>query len=249
MATGTTWALVAARMGSTRLPGKALLDLAGKPALQRIIERLQRVKELDGICIATTTLPEDDPIAECAKGCGVSNYRRASPSDLLGRLVTAVHTYGVETVVYITADCPLVDPAIVERVLAEHHQAKADYTSNRLEGYVYPIGMDVEVFSANALHHANRETWEPRDREHVTTTFYERPWRWNLHGVDPVDAHVRGMRLPNPRLTLDTEEDLTVIRAIYDLLSEPFGLTEILELLNNRPDLERINSGVVQVAP
>ncbi len=244
MATGTTWALVAARMGSTRLPGKALVDLAGKPALVRVIERLQRVPSLDGICVATTTLGEDDNIVGYAIDSGAS-YHRGPSDDLLTRLLHAAIKLGAETIVYITADCPLVDPAIVERAIQEFREGHWDYASNRLLGYAYPIGMDVEVFTTNALQGASRRYSNPRDREHVTTCFYEHP-EFSIHNIAPPEL----LRRPDIRLTLDTEEDLAFLRAIYDgMRGVPYGLVDILAFLDANPHLLELNSHVAQVVP
>ncbi len=245
VATGTTWALVAARMGSTRLPGKALIDLAGKPALVRVIERLQMVPSLDGICVATTTLGEDDNIVGYAIDAGASYYRGES-DDLMARLLGAAKKLGAETIVYITADCPLVDPAIVEQSIQEFREAGCDFASTRCFGYVYPIGMDVEVFSTNDLAMAATFASTDRDREHVTTAFYDRPWYFDLHSIEPPE----NLRRPEIRLTLDTEDDLAFLRAIYDgLRGVPYGLSEIITFLDANPHLLELNRHVEQVVP
>ncbi len=258
MATGTTWALIAARMGSTRLPGKALVDLAGKPALVRVIERLQMVPSLDGICVATTTLGEDDNIVGYAIDAGAS-YHRGESDDLLARLLGAAKTLGAETIVYITADCPLVDPGIVERAIQEFREYPdtwdpltglktpgCDYASNRLRGYAYPIGMDVEVFSAFALSRADVWNSASRDREHVTTCFYEHQDEWLCHSIEPPE----NLHRPEIRLTLDTEEDLAFLRAIYDgMRGVPYGLSEIITFLDTNPHLLELNRHVEQVVP
>jgi spore coat polysaccharide biosynthesis protein SpsF len=231
-------------MGSTRLPNKALVDLAGKPALARVIERLQVVPSLDGICIATTTLPEDDAICECAVKEGAA-YHRGDSEDVLGRLLAAAKAFGVENVIYITADCPLVDPAIVERAVQEFRESRCDYASNRLHGYAYPIGMDVEVFTTNGLNVVHHLADRPRDREHVTTYFYEHPWYFGLHSIEPPEHH----RRPDLRLTLDTWEDLDTIRNIYNNLDEiQPSLGHILALLDRHPELIQ-NADVEQVIP
>ncbi len=233
-------------MGSTRLPGKALIDLAGKPALVRVIERLQMVPSLDGICVATTTLGEDDAIQDCAAETSVACFRASDPDNLLGRLLGAAKAFGAETLVYITADCPLADPAIVERAIQEFREADCDYASNRLNGYAYPIGMDVEVFRNSDLTMANIVATTPRDREHVTTAFYEHPEFFNLHSIEPP----KNLRRPEIRLTLDTEDDLAFLRAIYDgLRGVPYGLSEIITFLDANPQLLELNRHVEQVVP
>ncbi len=231
-------------MGSTRLPGKALIDLAGKPALVRVIERLRVVPSLDGVCVATTTLGEDDNIVGYAIDAGASYYRGSS-DDLLGRLLGAAKKLGAETIVYITADCPLVDPAIVERAIQEFREAYCDYASNRLLGYAYPVGMDVEVFSAEALRRADMFAADPRDREHVTTCFYEHTG-YAVHNIAPPE----NLRRPEIRLTLDTREDLEFLRAIYDgMRGVPYSLADILAFLDANPHLLELNRHVEQVVP
>ncbi len=233
-------------MGSTRLPGKALADLAGKPALVRVIERLQRVPSLDGICVATTTLGEDDNIVGYTIDAGASYYRGSS-DDLLGRLMGAAKKLGAETIVYITADCPLVDPAIVERAIQEYREANCVYASNRLHGYAYPIGMDVEVFPTKGLSFIDDTVNLPaRHREHVTTFFYEHPRTFPLHSIEPPE----NLRRPDIRLTLDTKDDLAFLRAIYDgLRGVPYGLSEIITFLDANPHLLELNRHVEQVVP
>ncbi len=231
-------------MGSTRLPSKALADLAGKPALVRVIERLQVVPSLDGICVATTTLGEDDNIVGYAIDAGASYYRGSS-DDLLGRLLGAAKKLGAETIVYITADCPMVDPAIVERAIQEFREGHWDYASNRLLGYAYPIGMDVEVFTTDALTTADRLYSHPRDREHVTTCFYEHA-EFSIHNIAPPES----LRRPDIRLTLDTKEDLELLRAIYDgMRGVPYSLADILAFLDAHPHLLGLNSHIAQVVP
>jgi spore coat polysaccharide biosynthesis protein SpsF len=248
VATGTIWALVAARMGSTRLPGKALIDLAGKPALVRVIERLQKVPSLDGICVATTTLPEDDAIQDCAATSGVACFRQSDAEDLMDRLIAAAQQFGADTIVYITADCPLVDPLIVDRVISQFRATSCDYASNRLHGYSFPIGMDVEVLSTDALVRARIMTTDPRDLEHVTTVFYDFP-QATCFATTSVIAPEH-LRRPDLRLTLDTEEDLAFIRAIYDgMRGVPYSLSDILDFLDANPHLLELNAHVEQVVP
>ncbi len=231
-------------MGSTRLPGKALVDLAGKPALVRVIERLQMVPSLDGICVCTTTLGEDDNIVGYAIDAGAS-YHRGPSDDLLTRLLHAAIKLGAETIVYITADCPMVDPAIVERAIQEFREADCDYASNRLLGYAYPVGMDVEVFETVALGVADSWFDDPRDREHVTTCFYEHA-QFKVHNIAPPE----NLRRPDIRLTLDTEDDLAFLQAIYDgMRGVPYNLADIIAFLDANPHLLELNRHVEQVVP
>lgn len=242
-----TWAVVPGRMGSSRMYGKTMAALAGKPSLSHIIARLRQVPDLDGIVVATTTAPEDEVICECARTAGVPVYR-GSAEDVLVRTLEAATWVGAATIVTITGDCPLTDPAIVERVIAEYRHHRPDYASNGLHGYKYPKGMDVEVFPRGLLEVVEREAREPRDREHVTLFVYEHPERFRLLGIEPLERH----RRPELRLTLDTLDDYKLISALYDALyeSDPcFGLDAVLDYLERHPELLALNSHVPQVIP
>ncbi len=241
------WAIVAGRMGSSRMPGKTMADLAGKPSLLHIIERLRQVPSIDGIAVATTTEPVDDVIAKCGSMAGVPVYR-GSADDVLGRVLEAASFVDAATVVRITGDCPMTDPAIVEHVIAEYRLHGPDYASNCLNGYKYPIGIAVEVFSRGLLELIAAEAVSPADREHVTLFIYEHPERFRLLGIEPSERH----RRPELRLTLDTPEDYRLISAIYDALydGDPcFGLDAVLDYLESHPELATLNSHVQQVIP
>lgn len=241
------WAVVPGRMGSSRMRGKTMAELAGQASLRHIIERLRQVPSLDGIVIATTHLDEDDVIAECARSAGVSLYR-ASADDVLARTLEAARSVGASTIVTVSGDCPLIDPHVVQQAVEEYRQHLPDYASNSLHGYKYPIGFSVEVFSTDLLESVADEAVAPRDREHVTLFFYEHPERFRLLGVEPSERH----RRPDLRLTLDTPEDYKVISAIYDALyrTDPcFGLDAVLDYLDRHPELVAINGHVPQVIP
>ena len=241
------WGVVPGRMGSSRLPGKTMAELAGRPSLAHIVDRLRGVEGLSGVIVATTTEPEDDAIRECAESVGVPCYS-GSAEDVLERTLEAARSVGAETIVNVNGDSPLVDPAIVERVLEAYVRARPDYASNRLGGYRYPVGMDVEVYPTRLLASIEPVARDPRDREHVTLYVYEHPERFELLNVEPKGRHQR----PDLRLTLDTADDLRLIRKIYGALDaeEPcFGLDRVLDLLDRRPAIERVNRDVVQRVP
>ena len=234
-------------MGSSRMRGKTMAQLAGKPSLLHIIERLRRVPSLHGIVIATTTEQEDDVIADCARDAGVSLYR-GSADDVFARTLEAAESVGAASIVTVTGDCPLTDPAIVERVIAEYQRQRPDYASNCLHGHKFPVGMGVQVFPTELLRSINDEAVAPRDREHVTLFFYEHPERFRLLGIEPSQRH----RRPELRLTLDTPEDYELISAIYEALydrDECFGLDAVLDYLDSHPELDSLNSHVRQVVP
>jgi len=239
------WAVVPGRMGSSRYPGKTMADLAGHPSLWHIVERLKRATLLDGIIVATTVDPGDDAIRACATDTEVPCFS-GSAEDVMDRTLRAAHSVGAATIVTVTGDCPLVDPAVVDKVVAAYEQQAPDYASNRLFGYKYPIGLDVEAYTVATLENVEQIASEPRDREHVTLYYYEHPDEFDLLGIEPEDHQ----RRPELRLTLDTAADLELIRAIYDhFWPTTFGLDDVLAFLDERPELAAINRDVNQVVP
>jgi spore coat polysaccharide biosynthesis protein SpsF len=241
------WGVVPGRMQSTRLPGKTMANLVGCPSLRHIIERLRRVEALEGIVVATSDDPLDDPIRRCAQAAGVPCYS-GSGDDVLARTLEAARSVGAETIVNVNGDCPLVDPAVVQRVVDAYRAERPDYASNRLDGYTYPVGLDAEVYPTRLLAEIEPIATEPRDREHVTVYVYEHPERFTLVGVEAEARH----RRPELRLTLDTPEDLALIRKIYSALHEEdsyFGLDKVLDYLDRNQELASLNRDVVQRAP
>jgi spore coat polysaccharide biosynthesis protein SpsF len=233
---------IEARMTSSRLPGKVLLEAAGKPLLEHMIERLRQVRGLDAIVIATTEEASSDPIAELAGRLEVGCFR-GSEDDVLARVLGAAEAHGAEVIVEATGDCPLIDPRVVERVLDRFLAGGVDYCSNTLER-TYPRGMDVQAFPTAVLAEVAGLTDDPADREHVSLYIYEHPERYRLRSVvseRPEAADVR--------LTVDTPEDYALIREIFDVLyprDPEFGLDAILALLDERPELAALNRHVGQ---
>ena len=230
----TTWAVVAARMGSSRMAGKSMAVLAGRPSLAHIVARLRRSRHLDGIVVATPDGAENDPIRACARAQGVPCFS-GSEDDVLGRTLGAARSVGAEVIVQVTGDCPLADPRIVDRVIEAYRRDRPDYAANCL-ARSYPDGMDVEVFSTAVLAEADRATTDPGDREHVSLYIYGHPERYRLLNVPAPPEHT----WPDLRLTLDTPEDYRVIGAIYDRLypNDPdFGLDETLAWLRAHPEV------------
>ena len=228
-------------MASTRLPGKVLLPLCGRPALAKLIERARLSRMIDGIVVATTQSTEDDAICALAVSEGVGCFR-GSMDDVMGRVLDAARAASADIIVELTGDNPLVDPAIVDLAVASYLVSGADYMSNVLER-TFPLGLDVQVFSTLTLADAAARTQDPEDREHVSLHIYRNPDRYRI-------AHFRSFD-PRPqshlRLTLDTAEDLTVIAAIFDALhpSDPaFGVSAVLDLLERDPAIARANAGV-----
>lgn len=237
----TTLIIVQARMTSTRLPGKVLLPLAGEPMLKRLVERLRRVRHADGIVVATTTNPTDDPIAALCARLGVPCHR-GSEHDVLSRYADAARLHGADVVVRITSDCPLIDPALIDRVIAAYDEGGSDYVSNMLPP-TWPFGMAVEVFSAAALAQAHTEATQAAEREHVTPFLYWHPERYRLRNVaSPLD-------LSHHRWTVDTPEDYTLVSRLFDHLmpTHPhFTQADVLALLDHHPDWIAINQHIRQ---
>ena len=237
----TTLIIVQARMTSTRLPGKVLLPLAGEPMLTRLVERLRRVQRADGIVVATTTNATDDPIAALCAQLGVPCHR-GSEHDVLSRYADAARLQGADVVVRITSDCPLIDPALIDQVIATHEEGDSDYVSNMLPP-TWPYGMAVEVFSATALAQAHAEATQVAEREHVTPFIYWHPERYRLRNVaSPVD-------LCHPRWTVDTPEDYQLVKRLFEALlpTHPrFTLNDILSILDLHPHWSSLNQHVQQ---
>jgi spore coat polysaccharide biosynthesis protein SpsF len=234
-------ATIEARMTSTRLPGKVLSLAAGKPMLELMVERLRFVRELDQIVIATTINRTDDVIEALARELGVGVWR-GSEDDVLSRVMEAAKTHRADILVQLTGDCPLIDPRIVSRVIAEYRRAGADYVSNVLMRS-YPIGMDTQVYAAAILEDVARRADEPRYHEHPSLYIYKHPQAYSLANVLAPPAETR----PEMRLTLDTPEDLEVIRAIFAALRPralDFPLSDMLAFLDAHPEIAAINAKV-----
>jgi spore coat polysaccharide biosynthesis protein SpsF len=233
--------VIQARTGSSRLPGKVLLPAAGAPLLQRMIERVSAARTPSQVVIATTALPADDAICTIACRAGVLCVR-GHATDCLDRHVAAARATGAEAVVKIPSDCPLIDPATIDRVIGTFlAEPDVDYVSN-LHPPTWPDGFDVEVMTRGALETAWREATRPLDREHTTPFLWDHPERFVTGNV----AWETGRDLSaSHRVTLDYPEDYAVIRAIYDELWSPdrvFPLADIVALLDARPALAAINA-------
>jgi spore coat polysaccharide biosynthesis protein SpsF len=236
-----TVATIEARMGSSRLPGKVLMESVGKPMLELMVERLKRVPSLDGIVIATTTNPGDGPIEELAGRLGIGCHR-GSEDDVLARLLGAAEEHDIGVVVQTTGDCPLIDPVVVEECIQIYRRSNVDYVSNILERS-YPIGMDTQVFAASVLADVARRTDDPIDREHGSVFIYHHPEIYSLKNVSAPEA----LTDPKLRLTLDTAQDYKLINRVFEDLypaNSAFTLGNVLTLLRNNPDYRAFNAGV-----
>jgi spore coat polysaccharide biosynthesis protein SpsF len=240
--TGKIIAIVQARMGSRRLPGKVLQAIAGQPMLALVVERAGRATTLDGVVVATTTDSGDDPVAELCAARGYPCYR-GSAQDVLDRYYQAAHAYEAEVVVRLTGDCPLIDPGVIDRTVQAFLQAGVDFAANRLPPpwkRTYPIGLDTEVCTIHALSRAWREAHLPHHREHVMPYLYEEQGRFQVLVVESEQDH-GGMRW-----AVDTPEDLALVRQVYaHLESQPdFTWEQVLGLFEQHPELNRVNAGV-----
>jgi len=235
--------IVQARMTSTRLPGKVLMEVRGKSLLEYQIERLRQVRLADELVIATTTNDTDQPIVELCERLGAAYYR-GSEEDVLSRYYEAATQSGADVVVRVTSDCPLIDPGVMDEVIALYinNRDKYDYVSNTLER-TYPRGLDTEVFSMAALEKAYNEAREQPEREHVTLFIYRRPEQFPLANSSSATDY------SYHRWTVDTPEDFALIKRIFmGLYPVNSRLTwlEVLDLLKEHPEWIEINAAVKQ---
>lgn len=259
-----TIAIIQARMGSSRLPGKVLLDIGGLPMLVRVVERTRRAAYLDGVMVATTDDSSDDSVVELCRDHGYPFYR-GSVQDVLDRYHQAAHFQDARVIVRITADCPVIDPAVIDRTveaffgktlpqdeILSHRESLPDlpqaenpfdFAANRLPPpfrRTYPIGLDVEVCSLSALDYAWEHAQEKHQREHVMPYLYDTVGRFDVllvnHEID----------LGSLRWTVDTPEDLELLQRIYAHFGnrDDFSWLDVLDLWKKMPGLFEINAGI-----
>ncbi|MCI0520592.1 MAG: glycosyltransferase family protein [Chloroflexi bacterium] len=237
-------AIIQARMSSSRLPGKVLLDLAGQPMLARVVERTRRARTVSEVIVATTTDLADDAVEAFCLQRGYA-CRRGSLHDVLDRYYQAARLAAADAVVRITADCPVIDPQVVDKTVNGFLSGEPpyDFAANRLPppwGRTYPIGLDTEVCTFAALETAWREAVLPHQREHVMPFFYDNPQRFRvLHVNHDVDYGAL-------RWTVDTAEDLEMLRQIFARFDgrDDFSWLDVLALLEREPQLAQINAAV-----
>lgn len=238
-------AIIQARMGSTRLPGKVLLDLHGKPVIERVIERVLRSQKIHNVIIATTDKQEDDIIAEFVKQ--YHNPRitvfRGSELDVRDRYLKAAQQYGVDIIVRVTSDCPVIDPKIIDTVVSEFLASDADYAANILEPRTYPRGLDVEVFSFDILQKIHKTVDDAHDREHVTLYIRKNPHLFTTKSI------MHDQDYSNFRWTLDEPDDYKFLQAMYQNLypmNPNFDMEEVIAFLDKHPEIIKINEHVQQ---
>jgi spore coat polysaccharide biosynthesis protein SpsF len=231
-------ASIEARMNSSRYPGKILADISGQPTLTRLVRRLRRCRTLDGVVVATTASPADDPVVAWAGAEGVACFR-GSEDDVLGRVVGAHAMMGSDVVVELTGDCPLTDPAVVDLAVDTFLANGCDVVSTT-QKRSFPPGVDAQVFRADALAEVAALSDDPAVREHVSLYFYEHPERYRiLHLVAP------GPWRGDVRLLVDYPEDMDLMRAIWRQLEPAFGdaftTGDVLDLMRREPRLAELN--------
>lgn len=234
-------AIVQARMGSTRLPGKVLADLHGQPLLAWVVRRAQRAKLIDHVVVATTINPEDDAVVDFCREQDFAYYR-GSAYDVLDRYYQAAWEYRADVVVRITGDCPLIDPAMLDNNIRTFLKADPplDFAANRLPGErTVPIGLDIEICTMDGLRIAWSEAQLAHEREHVMPFFYEHPERFNI-------LHIRHKPdYGHYRWTVDTLEDLELLhQVVTNFEDDTFSWKEVLALFKAKPELAEINAGV-----
>lgn len=232
-------AIIQARTGSTRLPNKVLLEINGKPLLWHVINRLSFSKKLDQVILATTDNQADDLLEDFAKKYGI-NYFRGSENDVLDRYYQCAKLNEADVIVRITADCPLIDPEVVDKVIENflNNKENCDYCANVLPP-TFPDGLDTEVFSFKTLERAWNEAKLTSEREHVTAYIYKNPEKFKLQNV------ANEIDLSSLRWTVDTENDFKFVKEVYQQLGkdkEIFYMKDILDFLEKNPELKDINS-------
>ena len=236
-----TAAIIQARMGSTRLPGKVLAEVVGQPVLFHVVNRARRARTLDGVIVATSDSQADDVVSQFCREVGVACFR-GSEADVLDRYYQAARHFDIATIVRLTADCPLLDPLVVDRVVLAFETGGCDFVSNTLERS-FPDGLDTEVFSLDALERTWREAQWASEREHVTPYIEKHPELFRLGNVKDDDD------FSALRWTVDEPEDLEFVRAVYGHLgSKPFGMADVVALLQTHPELSKINFGLEHCA-
>jgi spore coat polysaccharide biosynthesis protein SpsF len=235
-------AIVQARMGSTRLPGKVLKQLGGRSVLSWVIERVSQFSRIDSLLIATTVEPADDAVAKEAERCSAEVFR-GNENDVLDRYYRGACHAGADVIVRITSDCPLIDPEVSDYTIQKFLDERPDYASNALER-TYPRGLDTEVLTFSALERAWREASEPYQRAHVTPYLYQNPDKFRLLSVKGEED------FSGYRWTLDTPEDADFLQEVYTRLggSVDFSWRDVLGLLQREPALAEKNEHIRQKA-
>jgi spore coat polysaccharide biosynthesis protein SpsF len=237
-----TICIIQARMGSTRLPGKVMMDIIGKTMLQRTYERVSKARSIDSTIVATSTLAADDQLE---RYCNENAWPcfRGSAEDVLERYYSAAIAFKADVIVRITSDCPLIDPSVTDKVIQHFQKIDCDYASNGFPLRTFPRGLDTEVFSFRALERSWHEDTDLSTREHVTQYIQRNPRKFRLTGImNPIDySHLRW--------TVDEPRDLEFVRRVYSMMARDyFSWEDVVSLLKKSPELIDINKDVTQKA-
>ncbi len=226
--------IIQARMGSTRLPGKVLIKVGGISLLERVVSRAKSAKRIDKVVVATTANKNDEKIEKFCKKIGVDCFR-GSEEDVLDRFYQCVKLYpGHSAIVRITADCPLLDPQIIDKVIKIFFSRKVSYASNVIPP-MFPDGMDVEVFSFQSLEEMWKKAKKQHEREHVTAHIRDNPQKFRIANLNNKED------LSGVRLTVDYKEDIRLIEELLKLLPVKFGFKDIIRVLKKEAALLGIN--------
>ncbi len=248
-------AIIQARINSSRLPGKVLADIGGRTMLARVVQRVRGAGLVDHVVVATSLKSADDPIQEECARSAVDSFR-GDESDVLDRFHRAAEIHRAEGIVRITADCPLADAEVIDRVVRAFLDRRPDFASNTL-CRTYPRGLDVEVLTASALATAWRHAREAYQRVHVTPFVYQHPERFRLLSLtvdedldNPATGDYEDLRgcMSNWRWTVDAPADLEFVREVYRRLgsAKPFSWRDVCRLIRQHPCLAEINGSVRQ---
>lgn len=232
--------ILQARMGSSRLPGKVLMPIGEVPSIQFQIDRVLRSKYINRVVVATSTLDKDDAIANYCEKNGIP-YFRGSENDVLSRFYECAKGFECDTIIRLTADCPLVDPELIDKVIDLYKCEQADYASNTVpfKNSRFPDGTDCEVFSMQALETAYKEANKLPEREHVTFYIWQNEKKFKSVQLNNSE------NWSNYRFTVDYPEDRQAIIAIYEELRNrnQFGTCgEIVAILNEHPEIQKLNA-------
>lgn len=238
-------ATVEVRMGSSRLPGKTMMKILGKPTLELLVERLRRAEMVDEIVVATTVNSEDDMIEALCRHLGIRCYR-GSADDVLGRVVNAAHSAGADVIVEITGDCIITCPEVVDDAVRTFLESDYDYLSNLIE-QTYPQAVDVRVFRIRDLNEIHEQLAgdDTAAREHVSLYFEEHPERYRIHVMKAPPEYHR----PEWRLDLDYAEDFRLLTILFEALypkNPQFTLSDLIAYLDAHPELQSVNRGMLR---
>lgn len=246
-----TVAIIQARLGSSRFPGKVLQPILRKPMLWHIVDRLRHVPSLDRIVVAVPSGPKDEPLQQFCRENGIACFA-GSELDVLDRFYRAAQQFSGDPVLRVTADCPLVDPALIQELIDLYQGGKYDHVgvatgagADHLQEGRFPDGLDCECFSFAALERSWREATDIRDREHVTR------YMWHNHHLFRCNSLMAKRPYPKFRLTVDHLDDFLLVTKIYDSLyspDRPFLLDEVMDFLNKNPELLEINRRVAEMS-